>query len=236
MNGSQREVETGRIIGETTRGVRTGAITITAAGATNSPQTIPVSITVNPAAPPVIASAAHFVPITPCRLVDTRNANGPFGGPGITGGTSRDFVIPSGACGIPSSATAYSLNVAVVPQLHLGYLTVWPTGQAQPFVATLNSLDGRIKSNAAIVSAGANGAISVFATDMTHVILDVNGYFVPGSSNAASHSTPLHHAALPTRVIPQVPSEDLHWPLRERVRSPYVNHNAGFRPALRRIP
>jgi hypothetical protein len=45
-------------------------------------------------------------------------------------------------------------------------------------VATLNSFDGRIKSNAAIIPAGTNGAISVFATDTTDLILDINGYFV----------------------------------------------------------
>lgn len=124
-------------------------------------------------------TASLFVPMVPCRIADTRNADGAFGGPPIAGGTAREFVIPAGSCGIPSSATAYSLNVGVVPADTLGYLTVWPTGQVQPLVATLNSLDGRIKSNAAIVPAGAEGAISVFATNTTDVILDINGYFVP---------------------------------------------------------
>ena len=36
----------------------------------------------------------QFVPATPCRLVDTRLANGQFGGPAISGGTFRDFIIP----------------------------------------------------------------------------------------------------------------------------------------------
>ena len=138
-----------------------------------------------------ISSATHFVPVTPCRVADTRNANGPFGGPVIAGGTSRDFVIPNSACGIPSTAAAYSMNVAVVPRGTLGYLTLWPSGQSQPLVATLNSIDGRIKSNAAIVPAGSNGAVSVFATNTTDVILDINGYFVPGSSPTALAFYPL---------------------------------------------
>jgi hypothetical protein len=131
------------------------------------------------------SSATHFVPVTPCRIADTRNPNGPFGGPAITGGASRDFVISNSACGIPPTAAAYSLNVAVVPAGPLGYVTLWPTGQPQPLVATLNSIDGRIKSNAAIVPSGSNGAVSVFATDTTDVILDINGYFVSGNSAAA---------------------------------------------------
>jgi len=127
------------------------------------------------------SQALRFVPITPCRIVDTRNATGPFGGPIIGGGSSRDFTVPSSACSIPATAQAYSLNVAVVPATTLGYLTLWPTGQTRPLASTLNSLDGRIKSNAAIVPAGTNGAVSVFASDTTHVILDINGYFVPAT-------------------------------------------------------
>ena len=105
--------------------------------------------------PVVTPSASRFVPVTPCRIADTRSAAGPFGGPGLPRQTSRDFAIPNSACGIPSTAVAYSLNVAVVPSGTLGFLTLWPTGQTQPLVATLNSFDGRIKSNAAIVPAGA---------------------------------------------------------------------------------
>jgi hypothetical protein len=125
----------------------------------------------------------YFVPITPCRILDTRKPNGAFAGPSIPGQTSRDFALPNGACNIPSNAQAYSMNVAVVPQGPLGFLTVWPAGQTQPVVATLNSADGRVKSNAAIIPAGTNGAISIFATNTTDVIVDVNGYFLP-SNNA----------------------------------------------------
>src|SRR5208283_1559646 len=114
----------------------------------------------------------QFVPLTPCRVADTRNPNGPFGGPPVGGGTTRDFTIPASACGVPSNAAAYSLNVTVVPQGFLGYLTVWPAGEDQPVVSTLNSYDGRVKADAAIVPAGAGGAISIFAYNTTHVILD----------------------------------------------------------------
>jgi hypothetical protein len=58
-------------------------------------------------------------------------------------------------------------------------------------VATLNSIDGRVKSNAAIVPAGSNGAVSVFATDTTDVMLDINGYFVAGSNPSALAFYPL---------------------------------------------
>ena len=95
-------------------------------------------------------NAVQFVAIPPCRLIDTRQTGGP-----IPGGTSRSFPIPQeGGCNIPDTAAAYSLNVTVVPASILGFLTIWPTGEPQPLVSTLNSLDGRIKANAAIVPAG----------------------------------------------------------------------------------
>jgi hypothetical protein len=122
----------------------------------------------------------QFIAVPPCRVVDTRNPDGTFGGPPIQGGTFRSFPIPQGNCRIPLGAWAYSLNVTVVPMGPLGYLTVWPTGQQQPLVSTMNSVDGRIKANAAIVLSGTGGAaVSVYATNTTNVVLDVDGYFAP---------------------------------------------------------
>src|SRR5262249_45498479 len=90
-----------------------------------------------------------FYPATPCRVGGTRNAPGPFGGPALLG--QRDFNIPAGPCGVPATPKAYSLNATVVPHRPLGYLTLWPAGQPQPGVSTLNSPDASIVSNAAIV-------------------------------------------------------------------------------------
>jgi len=131
------------------------------------------------------SSGNYFVPVSPCRVVDTRTASGPLGGPSIAGGAFRSFAVPTSSCAIPSSATAYSFNLTVVPYGALGYVTLWPSGQSQPVVSTLNSLDGRIKANAAIVPAGSNGAVSVFATDTTDVILDIDGYFVSAATPGA---------------------------------------------------
>ncbi len=141
------------------------------------------------------ANAVQFVSLTPCRVVDTRNPDGPFGGPPIAGGAFRDFPLPEGACNIPSTALGYSLNVTVVPAVTLGYLTIWPTGEQQPLVSTVNSLDGRIKANAAIVPAGAGGAVRVFASNTTQVVLDVNGYF-----ETPSDQTLEFHPLTPCRI------------------------------------
>src|SRR5438067_1098932 len=109
----------------------------------------------------------QFIPITPCRVVDTRNPNGPYGGPEMAPNNPRTFAVQGSPCNIPSNAAGYALNVTVVPDAQLGSLTIWPAGQTQPFVSTLNS-DGRVKANAAIVPAGQGGGVSVFVTDPTH--------------------------------------------------------------------
>ena len=69
------------------------------------------------------------------------------------------------------------MNATVVPTAGLGYLTMFPTGQGQPFVSTLNAVEDRIVANALLIPAGTAGAISSFVSSETHLILDVNGYF-----------------------------------------------------------
>jgi hypothetical protein len=125
------------------------------------------------------AGALSFYSVTPCRVADTRNANGPFGGPEMGASSTRSFAIPSSGCGVPATAAAYPVNVTVVPDGVLGYLTVWPTGATQPYVSTLNSWDGSVAANAAIVPAGTDAEISIYVTHPTHVVLDINGYFAP---------------------------------------------------------
>ncbi len=142
--------------------------------------------------PPVGTSSGPlvFVPLTPCRVVDTRNATGAFGGPELAAASIREFAIPGSTCQIPTTAVAYAMNVTVVPDGRLGYLSIWPSGQSRPVVSTLNS-DGRVKANAAIVPAGVNGGVNVYVTDATQLIVDVSGYFVPAASSSGLQFFPL---------------------------------------------
>jgi hypothetical protein len=108
--------------------------------------------------------------VTPCRVFDSRSA----GAPAITGLTEVNNT--ANACGIPSSAKAFVLNSTVIPTGSLSYLALWQQGRAQPLVSTLNATDGSLTSNMAIIPT-TNGSISLYATDSTHVILDLSGYF-----------------------------------------------------------
>lgn len=150
-----------------------------------------------PTLPPT-ETPLRFVPVAPCRIADTRNPVGPFGAPRLAaGGPNRNFPILNSGCGIPSTAQAYSLNFTVVPQTKLDYITVFPTGQSQPGTSVLNSYDGRIKANAAIIPAGVDGGISLFATDATHLVIDVDGYFVPNTDTTALAFYPM----TPCRIV-----------------------------------
>lgn len=132
-----------------------------------------------------------FVAIAPCRVADTRLAPGIFGGPSLASASTRSFPIPASSCNIPANAAAYSLNITGVPMAFssIGYLEVWPAGQTQPLVSTLNVPIANALANAAIVAAGTNGAINVYVSNASDVVIDINGYFVaqtsPGSDSTA---------------------------------------------------
>jgi len=125
-------------------------------------------------APPASApNPMSLYAMEPCRTLDTRQD--PPGHP-FTGELTVDVV--DGRCGLPGSATGYVLNATAVPAGALGYLTLWPDGQQQPAVSTLNSLDGAITSNMAIVPTS-NGSIDSFNSNPSHLVLDISGYFAP---------------------------------------------------------
>ena len=161
-----------------------------------------VSVILGASAPPL-----QFVNVTPCRVYDSRIQHGGTGA--IPGGTSESFNLPqlsqSRGCGDLSAAAAYSLNVTVIPHVTLGYLSIWPTGEDQPVVSTMNSVDGRVKADAAIVPGGYQGAISVYVTNTADVALDIDGYFAPvsGSTLAFYPLTPCRVADTRLSNFPQ---------------------------------
>ncbi len=147
------------------------------------------------------SSGQEFYALTPCRIADTRNANGTFGGPALGSATNRDFPVLSASCNVPSSARAYSLNFTAVPQnIGIGYLSTFPFGQPQPVVSTLNDPTVTVVANAAIVPAGTNGDIDVYTSDHTDLVIDINGYFAAPSSAGLHFYTVTPCRALDTRT------------------------------------
>jgi hypothetical protein len=156
--------------------------------ATLASTTLNFSLTLSP------PSALQFYALTPCRIADTRTGDGftgAFGPPSLVGGATRNFPIQSSSCDVPATAQAYSLNITAVPHGALGYLTAWPAGSGVPIAATLNSPGGIVIANAALVPAGASGAINLYASDDTDVVIDVNGYFAPPGTPQALEFYPV---------------------------------------------
>ena len=104
-------------------------------------------------------------------MLDTRQSSGQFSG-------ELTVNVTGSACAPPSNAGGYVFNATVVPPGPMLYLTLWPDGEQQPTVSTLNAQDGFITSNMAIVPTN-NGSIDAFAASLTQLIVDISGYFAP---------------------------------------------------------
>jgi hypothetical protein len=131
-----------------------------------------------------------FVPLTPCRLADTRSGSGypALGSTPLSSLTPRNLPI-AGACGAPSQnapfpgGEAYSLNVTVVPAAATtgGYLVVYPNPSSPvPLAASLTWNPGALYQTAAvIVAASSDGSVNLAANFTTDVVVDINGYYAP---------------------------------------------------------
>ena len=128
-----------------------------------------------------------FVPVTPCRIVDTRVAVGRFGS-----GTTRSYYVGgtfgfapqgglSGGCGIPVGAKAVSATITAVSPSARGYVRAWPAGGAEPTATALNYAAASIGTGTTVAlrsGAGTDVTIKNYGGP-THIVIDVNGYYLP---------------------------------------------------------
>lgn len=135
-----------------------------------------------------------FVPLAPCRVIDTRFAGGKF-----VPSEKRDFEVTGtenfaaqggnpGGCGVPIGASqplaaAVAINFIAVEPDGGGHLTAWEFGQPEPFASVINYAKvGLNIANGVIVPVA---GVSTIAKDLsiraavapTHVVADVTGYF-----------------------------------------------------------
>jgi hypothetical protein len=126
-----------------------------------------------------IFDPGNLFTLVPCRLLDTRNPIGPYGGPALAAGQIRTFDL-YGRCSIPASARAVSLNVTVTQPTTAGNLRMYEGGAPLPLVSSLNYSAGQTRGNNAVAGLSAAGQLTIRCTQgsgTAHVILDVNGYF-----------------------------------------------------------
>lgn len=137
-----------------------------------------------------IAQDLTFVPITPCRLLDTRVA----GVGAIPPNSVKDFEVTetasygsqggnTSACGLstlPVFAAAV-INFTVVSPTSAGFITAYPWSAARPVAATVNYAAGDVVGNLAIVKLDQTAAqyeFSVYSFQQTHLVADIVGYFI----------------------------------------------------------
>lgn len=128
-----------------------------------------------------------FTPVTPCRIVDTRNAGG-----AILGNTFRsfnawssDFTSQGGSatnCDLPQSTNiaAVALNLVVVAPASGGWIAAWPYNTPQPLVSNLNYKAGDVLANSAILKIAQTGLQyewNLYTTSTLHFVADVTGYY-----------------------------------------------------------
>jgi hypothetical protein len=135
------------------------------------------STTATVAVVPTGTATSGFFVVTPCRVIDTRNPVGPYGGPAL-GANALRTVLVGGTCGIPVGAQSISLNLTVVGPSSTGWLTLYPGGGLLPGSSTINYRTGKTRANNAIVPVDAAGNLNVSNSGpAVNFIIDVNGYF-----------------------------------------------------------
>lgn len=161
---------------------------------------------------------ARYVPLTPCRVVDTRATGQLAVGSTQTFQTSSpaDSIAAQGGnpagCGVPLGADAVEAAVSAVTPSGTGYMRVWPGQQSLPNATFVNFADGQATTNTGALTRGSsvceNDDLSVqaFASN-THTVVDVQGYFTDGVSVAPTVcSFTRATAPSPTPVNPPAPA------------------------------
>jgi hypothetical protein len=125
-----------------------------------------------------------IVPITPCRLVDTRAAS--HVGPRTTPlGAGETYTVTAtgaaGNCAVPAGAVGLVTNVTAVHGTAGSFLTVWPADVARPAVSSLNWVAGQSPTpnqvTVGLSSTGTPGQVSFFnRAGSVDLVVDVVAY------------------------------------------------------------
>jgi poly(3-hydroxybutyrate) depolymerase len=153
------------------------------------PQSIPAS------------AAGAFTPVSPARLLDTRNGTGTSGAIAKVPSSGSVSVQVSGKGGVPSSGVgAVVLNVTATNPTVSGFVTAYPTGATKPNASNLNFNAGQTIPNHVTVKLGTGGKVTLFngSGGSVDLIADVAGWYVTGDGTANGTFTALN---APVRLL-----------------------------------
>jgi len=131
-------------------------------------------------------ATTSYRPLNPGRLLDTRGSgttvDGSQQGAGLAGANSTTTLQVRGRGGVPTDATSVVLNVTTTESAADGYITAYPCDSDRPNASSVNGVARATVANLVIAKLSADGTVCLFSQSATHLIADVNGYFVPGGS------------------------------------------------------
>ncbi|HAP75368.1 MAG TPA: hypothetical protein DCR14_04730 [Acidimicrobiaceae bacterium] len=168
-----------------------GVYTVTV---TTQARTVTWSFTVDPTAatgimPVPTATPAgpesNFTSINPFRFADSRSN---LRITKLLAGVPKRIKV-AGSGGLPSDITAISANFTVALPTAAGWLTVYNCTTIAPTASTLNFTAGEAIANAGVFPLGGTD-ICVVSPKETHLVIDINGYFRPSSTNSYTAMTP----------------------------------------------
>lgn len=127
--------------------------------------------------------AARIVPLTPARILDTRETSR------VRAGSRLDLQV-AGRGGVPGSGVeAVVLNLTSVNPSTNGWITAWPAGDSKPHVANLSYIAGDLVPNMVMCKVGAGGKISLEASSGDlDLVADVVGCFTSEGAMLSSMS------------------------------------------------
>ena len=175
-----------------------GAFNIFAATTTN----VVVDVTGYYAPPSANGLYFHTLP-TPVRLLDTRSGAtvGCFR-PGMPIAASGTLLqLGANTCGIPSTAKALVGNATSVLPPGPGFLTLYPNGAMQPFVATSNYRGSDVINGPFTVALGTGNQFNIFSSNTADVVMDILGYFSLDATDTNGAGLLLSQIAHPVRLL-----------------------------------
>ena len=129
-------------------------------------------------------TASVFVPITPCRLLDTRAGADNVGARNtpLAATETATFAVwgSNGNCAIPTAATGIATNATAVNPTAASYVTIFPAdANPRPTASNLNVVAGGAPApNQVTVGLSIAGAISIYNNGGTiDMIIDIVGYY-----------------------------------------------------------
>ncbi|GAB3870237.1 N-acetylmuramoyl-L-alanine amidase [Terrabacter terrigena] len=124
-----------------------------------------------------VVGKSVFVPVTPHRVLDTRTGLGTTKRP-VPANTSVVLKVP----GLPSSATAVTLNVTALDATAPTTVTAYPANMSRRLTANLNLVPGRLVTTQVTVGVAPGGTVRLYnARGSVNLVADLDGYFRTGT-------------------------------------------------------